>query len=178
MLIPNRKVLFYRTLSSTQDVAYALAKKGEKEGTVVVSDYQYRGRGKLGRRWFSVRGKNLLCSVILRPSVSPQQVFLLTRSVSSCIKQVIEKRAGLKVHFKHPNDLLINKKKVGGILSEAHIKKNRIEFVILGIGINVNAKREELIPGATSLKVETGRRFSRPDLLREILDALESKGIF
>ncbi|OQX53919.1 MAG: biotin--[acetyl-CoA-carboxylase] ligase [Candidatus Omnitrophica bacterium 4484_213] len=188
------KFLFFNRVSSTQDVAYRLALQGEQEGTVVVSDYQTAGRGKLGRKWFAPPEKNILCSVILRPNISPGQVFLLTRSAAYAIKKVIEKKTDLSLCFKHPNDLLINGKKVAGVLAETHLKGEKLEFVILGMGINVNAVRgnyegmsgrpvatsqginagkEQLIEGATSLKQETGKSFSRPALLREILRNLK-----
>lgn len=185
-------IRYYKKVDSTQNAAYRLARQGESEGTAVISDYQTVGRGKLGRKWFAVHGKNILCSIILRPNISPEQVFLLTRSMAYAIKTVVEKKTNLSVYFKHPNDLLINQKKVGGVLAETRLKKERLEFVILGIGINVNpvrskstkvivsdghrgtsngvnARGKQLIEGATSLKQESGKSFSRSALLKEIL---------
>ena len=166
------KLLYHKELNSTQDAAYKLALQGEGEGTVVVSDYQTAGRGRLGRKWFASPGKSILCSLILRPNIPPEQVFLITRSAAYAIKKVIEKKTDLSVYFKHPNDLLINGKKVAGVLAETRIKRKELEFIILGIGINVNAEKKQIIEGATSLKEESGKSFSRPALLREILENL------
>ncbi len=167
------KFLFYKKIDSTQDVAYRLALRGEGEGTVVVSDYQTAGRGRLGRKWFASPGKSILCSLILRPNISAEQVFLITRLAAYAVKQVIEKKTDLSVYFRHPNDLLINGKKVAGMLAETRLKGEKLEFIILGIGINVNAGKKQLIEGATSLKQETGKSFSRPLLLKQILKNFE-----
>ncbi|RLE05909.1 MAG: biotin--[acetyl-CoA-carboxylase] ligase, partial [Candidatus Aminicenantes bacterium] len=157
----NEKVLSYKKIDSTQDVAYRLALQGESEGTAVVSDYQTAGRGRLGKKWFAPPRKNILCSLILKPSIPPSDVFLIIRLAAYTIKKVIEEETGLFLQFKYPNDLLINKKKVAGLLAETRLKKKRLEFIILGIGININAKGNDLIEGATSLKRETEKSFSR-----------------
>ena len=203
-----KKFLFYKRLSSTQDIAYKLALQGEGEGTVIISDYQTGGRGRLGRKWFAPPKKNLLCSFILRPNMPAEQAFRISRLAVCAIKKAVEEKTDLSVYSKYPNDLLIKGKKFAGVLTETQIKKGKLEFIILGMGVNVNSIKEQFfrakskiknertnafrkggdiegkskgeeqpqfVKRITSLREETGKRFSRPALLRKILKYFEKE---
>jgi BirA family biotin operon repressor/biotin-[acetyl-CoA-carboxylase] ligase len=159
-------------VSSTSKTARELAAQGAREWTVVSAEYQTEGYGKLGRKWESPRGKNLLFSVILRPNISVARAPMLTQITCRSVASVLKKNYGLRPVFKRPNDIVIAGRKICGILIETSSSGNSLDAVIAGIGLNVNASGEELFPGATSLKEETGREADRTVLLSQILEHL------
>jgi BirA family transcriptional regulator, biotin operon repressor / biotin---[acetyl-CoA-carboxylase] ligase len=144
------------------------------EGAVAVADEQTAGRGRLGRRWFAPAGTSLLCSLQLRPEISPERLPELTGVAARACGEAIAAVTGLRPELKFPNDLLIGGRKVAGILAEA-----REGRVVLGVGINVNVPEDalptEVDRPATSLLVETGRLHDRAELLVELLDLLEHR---
>jgi BirA family biotin operon repressor/biotin-[acetyl-CoA-carboxylase] ligase len=144
------------------------------EGAVAVADEQTAGRGRLGRRWFAPPGTSLLCSVQLRPAVSPERLPELTGVAAHACAEAIAAVSGLEPRLKFPNDLLLADRKVAGVLAEA--REGRI---VLGIGINVNVPEDELPTQvdrpATSLLAEGGREVDRAELLVELLDRLERR---
>lgn len=172
----GNKIYTFDTIDSTNNCAKAVAGVGAVEGTVVIAEQQTAGRGRLGRIWQANPNENLTFSIILRPKVSPDSLNLLPLYVAVALAQAIEKTTGLKVECKWPNDLLIGKKKVAGILIEGSIKQNQVEYVVIGIGINVNQQSfaGELAPKATSLRLSSGKEIERTMLFRESLLALES----
>ena len=160
---------YFKSLSSTNLFAKKLVKDGVEEGAIVVSDIQLSGRGRKSRNWFSPEG-GLWFSVVLYPHIPPERGMLLTMAISFAIVQGIKEITGLNPVIKWPNDLLINDKKVCGILTELDAEMDRINYTIVGIGINVNNKLNEDLHGkATSLIQETGFNISRVKLLRSIL---------
>ncbi len=169
----GKQILSHDTLDSTNETAYALAQKGKGEGTVVASEGQTRGKGRLGRSWASPKGKGIYLSVILKPALPPQSVPKLTLFASLAASRAIQKTTDVSVQMRWPNDLLLNGKKVAGILTEMNAEQDRVYFVIVGIGINVNASPELLPEGATSLKIETGKNHSRVVLARNLLQELD-----
>ncbi|MEA3328171.1 MAG: biotin--[acetyl-CoA-carboxylase] ligase [Candidatus Omnitrophota bacterium] len=174
MLIGN-KICCYKNVTSTNDIAYRLAKQGKKEGLVVLAEYQSEGRGRLGRRWISPAGKSILFSFISRPPLLAKDISGFTRQIAVAVARAINKTTGLRPRFKWPNDLMLDNKKVSGILTRMSTKSNKTEFVIAGIGINVNIDPGQLVKGATSLKRELGRSLSRPRLVRAMLDELNKE---
>jgi BirA family transcriptional regulator, biotin operon repressor / biotin---[acetyl-CoA-carboxylase] ligase len=144
------------------------------EGALVVAEEQTAGRGRLGRRWFAPAGTSLLCSLQLRPAVAPEHLPELTGVASRACSEAIAAVTGLEPELKFPNDVLVDGRKVAGILAEA-----REERVVLGVGVNVNVTAEELPRElerpATSLLVETGAEVDRAGLLVELLDRLERR---
>src|SRR6185369_17974712 len=123
---------------STNADAFRLAEEGAAEGTVVLADTQSGGKGRLGRIWSSPPGVNLYCSVILRPSVKPYEAPQLTFLSAVAVARAIEQATGLKPEIKWPNDVLIGGRKVAGLLNEMSAETDRINFVILGLGVNLN----------------------------------------
>ena len=174
-LFGKRVVHFFRT-DSTNRVAFELAHGGEVEGTVVIAEEQTAGRGRAGRAWHSERATGIYVTLILRPRIAPVQAPLLTMMAGLSTRAAIESRTGLAPDLKWPNDLLLRGKKVGGILTEMHAEPSLVRFVIVGIGLNVNQEKfpGELASTATSLRMESGRRHSRMELLVRLLREFES----
>lgn len=169
----GRKNLYFDAVSSTNDVAMQLAMKGYPEGTVIIAESQTKGKGRLGRSWFSPKYKGIYLSLILRPKISPNQAPLLTllSAVSSC--EAIKAITDLACQIKWPNDILLHHKKLAGILTELNAETDLSRFVVIGIGLNVNNDKKALIQGATSLKEQKKSQISRLVLLQEILRKLE-----
>ncbi|MBI5874677.1 MAG: biotin--[acetyl-CoA-carboxylase] ligase [Deltaproteobacteria bacterium] len=168
----GRPFYFHSNIDSTNTAAYALAVKGAKQGTAVVADSQAKGKGRLGRIWESPKGVNIYTSIILRPDISPVTAPHLTLMSAVGVAETISRYSVKKPEVKWPNDILINSKKVCGILTEMNSDKNKINFIILGIGVNLNMTKEmfpdELKPIATSIKEETGKDISRIDFLNTL----------
>ncbi len=163
------RILYYPSLTSTNDVARQEAQRGAAEGTVVVADVQTAGRGRLKRAWLSPVGSVAL-SVFLRPDVVQLPSLIMLASLA--VVRSLEAVTGLKVQIKWPNDVLINGRKVCGILIESDVRGNTVNYVIVGIGINVNlsaADFPEISPIATSLSGELGREVSRLSVVRRLL---------
>ena len=167
------RVYHHPTLASTMDEAHRLARAGASELTAVVADEQTAGRGRLNRRWWSPAGSNLLLSLILRPPLRPCRAHRLTMACSLAVCDAVKRVSGLEARVKWPNDVLIGERKVCGILSELEIDGERLEYAIVGIGLNVNADLHDappLLAPATSLLMEAGRAFSRLEVLLTLLE--------
>ena len=163
----GKKIYRFNSLSSTMEKSRELAEKGEKEGTVVVAESQSKGRGRWGRDWFSPQG-GLYFSLILRPG-KKKLIKPLPILAGLSLKKAIKKITGLDSRMKLPNDILINGKKVAGILME-----KTDSFLILGIGINTNIKEEQLTEfSATSLAQLTGKKIDNEKLLSTFLRDFE-----
>ncbi len=175
--IMGKQIIHYREISSTQDIAKALAAQGADEGVVVVAERQTQGRGRMGRNWFSLPG-SICLSLILRPELKPLEALKFPLIAGVGAAQAINKLTGLRPELKWPNDLILGGKKVGGILAELSAETDRVIYIVLGIGINVNTPRnlfpEEIEAIATSLKEECGKEVSRVKLVQAILVELES----
>ena len=173
----GRKIHHFQTLDSTNSKAYQLALNGAREGEVVISESQKKGRGRLGRQWFSPPFLNLYLSVILRPKISPHQASLITLMAAVATADAIQKFSGLLPLIKWPNDILLRDRKAAGLLNEIHSEMDRIHFVILGIGVNLNMDEKmfskEIRAVATSLKIEMGQKVSRKAFLQFFLQELE-----
>jgi BirA family transcriptional regulator, biotin operon repressor / biotin---[acetyl-CoA-carboxylase] ligase len=172
----TRTIYYAAVLGSTNARAKELAKRGEAEGALVITERQTRGRGRLGRQWHSPPGVNLLFSVLFRPPFSLDRVFSLTMLVATSLVDAIREMSGLNALIKWPNDIYCNGKKMAGILTEFSADTKAIEHVVVGTGLNVNwdlRTRPELQDNATSLMNEVGYPISRVALLSCILEALE-----
>jgi len=169
----GQRVIYYPRLTSTMDVARREAQRGAAEGTVVITDEQTMGKGRLKRAWLSPRG-SIALSIILHPSVFylPSLIMLASLAVVHSIETI----TGLESQIKWPNDILINDKKVCGILIESDVRGNKVVYAIIGIGINVNFRLSafpEILSTATSLADELGRDVSRVDVIRCLLVEIE-----
>jgi BirA family transcriptional regulator, biotin operon repressor / biotin---[acetyl-CoA-carboxylase] ligase len=169
-------ILHLESIDSTNRLLRELALKGGPEGTLVLAEEQTAGRGRRGRIWTSPAGSNLLFSILLRPSMDPEKVFTLTMALALAIVHALRRVTGLSALIKWPNDLYVRGNKLAGILTEFGMKDKILDYVVLGMGMNVNwhpPGEQGIRHSATSLLAETGRRFSRNELLLEILRDLE-----
>lgn len=169
----GKKVCSYESVDSTMNIAYQLAEDNAPEGLVVFGEEQRRGRGRMGRNWTSPKRKGIYFSLILRPKILPLDASKITLLVAVGIAQAIRKMYGLSVLIKWPNDILINHRKVCGILTELSAELDRVKFLILGVGINVNTAKYALPKGGTSIKEELGKEMSRIELAKEVLRQIE-----
>jgi len=170
------KVFCFEVIDSTNACARALASCWADEGTVIVAEQQTAGRGRMGRTWVANPFENLTFSVILRPDTPAEGINLLPLYAGVAVAEAIERATGLSVVCKWPNDLLVNDKKVAGILIEGSLKESSVEYVVIGIGINVNQREfpPEISSTATSLIIEGGKEYSREDLFREVMRSMEA----
>jgi BirA family biotin operon repressor/biotin-[acetyl-CoA-carboxylase] ligase len=165
----GKNVLAFERVASTNDNAYELANSGAKEGTVVVSEEQSEGKGRLGRSWISPPYKGIYMSIILRPDILPLDAPKITLIATLSVCRSISEMTSLLSFIKWPNDVIINGRKVCGILTEMNAEVDRINFLIAGIGVNVNTDRSCLPKEASSIKEEFGIRISRIELMRLIM---------
>ncbi|EOD01124.1 biotin--[acetyl-CoA-carboxylase] ligase [Caldisalinibacter kiritimatiensis] len=172
----GRDILYFNSIDSTNSKAKQLASDGKGEGTVIISEEQTKGRGRLGRNWVSPKGKGVWMSIIIRPDIQPIDASKITQVTAAAVsKSILE--LGIKNYIKWPNDIIINNKKVCGILTEMSGELNKINYIVIGIGINVNLDENE-IPNdikdiATSLKIESGKKVSRKQLVANIFNNFE-----
>lgn len=171
------KLVYKESVDSTNIFAFKFALAGEPEGSVVLAEAQKGGKGRLNRKWYSPAGKNLYLSVILRPRVQPSRVYPITFLSSLAVHDTIETVAGIPSTLKWPNDVLIEGKKICGTLLELSTETDMVNFVIVGIGLNVNTERpdfdEEIQEKATSLFLTTKKHFERARVCGILLSNLD-----
>lgn len=172
----GRDAVYRDTVESTNSLAYGLALKNAADGTVVVTETQQAGRGRLQRRWFSPYAKNLYVSIILRPRLHPSRIYPLTFMSSLAVFDTLE-ALGIQPQLKWPNDVLVKGRKICGTLTELSVEADAVQFVVIGIGFNVNMKRTELADEisttATSLLMETKKVFERARVCGILLTNME-----
>lgn len=173
--IIGKNIKFFSQIDSTQLEAKNMAENGIENGTLVITDNQVRGIGTHGRRWYSENRKNISFTLILYPKCSANKIDTITIDIAKCMADVIEKKCGKKVDIKEPNDLVICGKKVGGILTQMVTYGEKIKYLLIGIGLNVNSTEfpNELKKIATSLKNEFGKEFSREEIIFEFCNNFE-----
>lgn len=173
----GQEIDYVYSTPSTQIIAHKRAKDGVPEGTVVVAEEQVEGRGRMGKFWYSPPQTGIWMSLILRPPIPLVDASHLTLVASVGVREAIQKETGLNIQIKWPNDLLVDGKKVCGILTELRGEHDQIHYVIIGIGMNVNVNEsefpEELRDIGTSLAIEAGRMIHRASLMATILKELE-----
>ena len=180
----GRNLLFYDSVDSTNDRVHQLAVDAAPEdaphGTVVAADRQTAGKGRRGRAWESPAGANIYFSLLLRPTFAPDKAAMLTLLIAYGVKCGIERQMvsdASQCGIKWPNDVVIDGKKVCGILTEMYLEGNSIDHVIVGVGVNVGKQNfaPELVDKATSLESECGQVFDRSRLLADILEVFEEE---
>lgn len=161
---------------STNEIAQNLVKAGYREGTVVITDDQFAGKGQTGNEWQSQAGKNLTFSLILQPTfIKPHEQFLLTIAVSLALQACLEEHLSGKVRIKWPNDIYFGDKKIAGILIENILRGNSYDYAVVGIGLNVNQEDFPKLEKATSMKRVSHQAFALNILLNSLLEALEQQ---
>lgn len=175
----GRNIVYISETSSTNDVANELARLGAPEGTVVITDNQTHGRGRLGRNWLAPKGKCILMSVILMPDIRQELANLLTMIATSSIVNAIRDLTRISAMVKWPNDVVTDDRKLSGVLCEIKAKGDLLKYAVIGIGINVNVSADlmpdEIANSATSIMLELGHEFPRAKLVQELLKNLEER---
>jgi BirA family biotin operon repressor/biotin-[acetyl-CoA-carboxylase] ligase len=173
--IVGRSIFYHRTLPSTMDLAKKLATEGVQEGTVVLCDEQTEGRGRQKRKWFASPASSILMSVVFRPTLGQLPQINMLGSLS--IVRAIERLTKIKSTIKWPTDVLVDGSKIAGILMENVLQGEVLQAAILGMGLNVRldvSSYPEISSIATSLSAKTGRDFDRDDVLRALLEEMDT----
>lgn len=177
----GRPLLFYDETGSTNPDAKRLAEEGAPHGAVVVADRQTAGRGRRGRTWDSPGAQAIYFTILLKPAFAPEKASMVTLVMALSVAEAVEEISGLPTEIKWPNDIVVHGKKVCGILTELSMtpELNEIQFLVAGVGVNVNQERpedfaEEIRGMATSLRMEAGRQINRAALLERILARFEA----
>ena len=170
----GKTVHFARETDSTNLWIKRLAKEGAPEGTLALAEFQSAGRGRLGRSWEVPEGTSVMMSILLRPKFEPQYAPMLTLVMGMAVAKAV-KKFGFDVSIKWPNDVVVSHKKICGILTEMGVRDGKIDYAVIGVGINVNIKEfpEEMADKATSLYLESGREFDRSQIPGLVMEAFE-----
>ena len=170
----GKTVHFARETDSTNLWIKRLAKEGAPEGTLALAEFQSAGRGRLGRSWEVPEGPSVMMSILLRPKFEPQYAPTLTLVMGMAVAKAV-KNLGFDVSIKWPNDVVVSHKKICGILTEMGVRDGKIDYAVIGVGINVNIREfpEEMADKATSLYLESGREFDRSQIPGLVMEAFE-----
>ena len=168
------KIIYYAELTSTMDAAKHLARKGCPNFTTVIAGRQQNGRGRLNRQWLSEKG-GLYFTMVLRPDLPPVLSFRVGLLASVTLARILNEIFGIDVRVKWPNDLLVDERKICGMLSELEAEADRVAFINIGIGLNVNNDPSPIEPAATSLQNILGRKVSIKEILARYLDSFEAQ---
>ena len=170
----GKTVHFARETDSTNLWIKRLAKEGAPEGTLALAEFQSAGRGRLGRSWEVPEGTSVMMSILLRPKFEPQYAPMLTLVMGMAVAKAV-KKLGFDVSIKWPNDVVVSHKKICGILTEMGVRDGKIDYAVIGVGINVNIREfpEEMADKATSLYLESGREFDRSHIPGLVMEAFE-----
>ena len=174
----GKTIFHFFSVDSTNAFASRMLSHGRRvaHGTIVVAEEQTAGRGRLGRSWYSEQGSGLYFSIVLRPRIPPGFASLFTLGTAVALHEAIERNTGLQVDIKWPNDLLVDGRKCCGILAEMQAEFDRVNSLVIGVGLNVNhgSLPVEIADRATSLRMASGREYSRTELLVEFLEEFEN----
>lgn len=168
-------LLFYDSIGSTNLKAKLLAEEGAPNGTLVVAGQQTAGRGRRGREWMSPPNVNVYFTLILRPTFQPDLASMLTLVMALAVKRAVEDVSGNTALIKWPNDIVMNQKKVTGILTEMSLQGGDIQYVVIGVGMNVKKQpfSQDLSQKATTMEAEAGKEISRALLLQKVMEYFE-----
>lgn len=170
----GKELEYHETIDSTNIRAKEWAKEGAKEGSLVIAEYQSKGKGRLGRTWISPKGEGIWMSLILRPFLEVSKIPQVTLVAGLCMSKAIENTTGLQAKIKWPNDIVLNNKKAAGILTELSTSAKGINFIVVGIGVNVNNQElDKSIPYGTSLTNEGNKLYGREKIISEFLNLFE-----
>ncbi len=175
----GQKVHAYESVQSTNTVAHQLAASGAPEGTLVVAEHQTKGRGRLGRSWHSPENCGIYCSLILRPKIHPTKAPGISLITAVAVAETIAEYGDFNIGIKWPNDVLLSGRKVAGILTELSAELDRVNFIVVGVGININHKRadfaEELRDMAISIRMVGKTKVRRVEFIQKLLYNFEKE---
>ncbi|MCK5619545.1 MAG: biotin--[acetyl-CoA-carboxylase] ligase [Candidatus Krumholzibacteria bacterium] len=173
----GRRIYYYPETDSTNRVALELARRGESEGTVVITDFQTKGEGRQNRTWYGAAGKDLLFTLVLRPDNDLPSMLPVTLVFSAAVAARLTQSLGIEMGVKWPNDMVTPKGKIGGILAKGSAVPGNPSIVVVGIGLNVNSDERDFAAAirgrAASCRTLTGRAWDRGKMLADVLDAAE-----
>lgn len=171
----GRNVLYFDSISSTNDIIREYAQRGEGEGLIAIAEEQTKGRGRMGRKWETPKGVAIAMSMLLRPNLSPQYVPSITSVIAVSVVEALRITTGFDVKIKWPNDIVLDGKKLCGILTEMSAEMDVVNHVIIGMGMNVNQEffEDGIKEVAVSLKSYSRNKFDRKLILAEILNIFE-----
>ncbi|WP_249871846.1 biotin--[acetyl-CoA-carboxylase] ligase [Oceanobacillus saliphilus] len=173
-----KTVLHKQTVESTQTIAHQAARENAPHGTIVVADEQTNGKGRMNRTWHSSKDKGIWLSIILRPEIPPNHATQLTLLTATVLADVLNTFENVEPLIKWPNDILLNRKKTAGILTEMQAEQDRIQYILIGIGLNVNQSisdlSEDIQHKATSLRIETKKEWSVKKIIQQLLTTFET----
>lgn len=175
--IIGKKIEYFKKIDSTNTYAEKIANNPGENGTLIITDIQTNGIGTKGRRWYTGEANNIAMSIILKPQCKIDNLKGITVKIARCIRKAVQNLYNIELEIKEPNDLILNNKKICGILTKISTIGEKINYLIIGIGLNVNEEdfNEETIKIATSLKKEFNKEFSREDIIIKIIEILEKE---
>jgi BirA family biotin operon repressor/biotin-[acetyl-CoA-carboxylase] ligase len=168
----GKNLHYFEQVSSTNDIVRELASKGAPEGTLVIADAQTSGRGRMARSWIAPPGSALLMSLLFRPQLSPERIYRPVMACGLAIAESCEQASGQPAYIKWPNDVQIGGKKISGILPESALSSAQIDWIVMGMGINVNMSfplHDPLAESAASIRTVLGTEFNRAELLAQVI---------
>jgi len=170
-----RNIVYFETIDSTQKKAKELAKCKVQNGTLVLANMQTHGIGTHGKVWYTEADSNILMTLVLYPNCNIDNLKTITIDIANCLAKIIKDLYEIQLSIKEPNDLILNDKKIGGILTETKLNKEFVEALFIGIGFNVNQEKfpEEISESATSLKKEFKKDFEREKIVARFLNEFE-----
>ena len=175
----GKHIIHKESVASTQKIAHMAALEGAEHGTIIIADEQTAGKGRMNREFHSANQDGIWMSVILRPNILPYDAPQLTLLTATVLAQVIDSYNKVNPQIKWPNDILINGKKISGILTEMQAEQDQVLYVVIGMGINVNQSAksfpEDIRNHVTSLAIESGEKWSKVKFVRDILETFEEK---
>lgn len=173
----GKSIEYFEQIDSTHKYAKKIALENEENGKIIIADMQTAGIGTKGRTWYSGKAKNIAMSIILKPKIKIKQLEGLTIKIANCMKKSIYELYNIDLNIKEPNDLLLNNKKICGILTEINTIGEKINYLIISIGFNVNEDNfsTEIKDIATSLKSEFKRDFTREEIIIKFIENLEKE---
>lgn len=173
--IIGKDIIYFAELDSTQNYAKQHINKIERTGTIVITDLQIQGKGTKQRNWYSSKDKNITMTIVLKPNCEISKLEGLTIQIAEAIKNAIKELYDYNLEIKEPNDLLLNNKKICGILTESSTISNKVNYILIGIGFNVNEEKfnEEIEDIATSLKREYRKEYNKEEIIAKIIENIE-----
>ena len=173
----GKNIIYYNEIGSTQDVIRKLAEEHVENGSIVIADNQVAGKGTKGRTWCTEKEKDITMSFVIYPKCEIKELDGLTINLAKAISEAIKELYGYNLEIKEPNDLILKGKKISGILTQSVTLEEKVQYVLVGIGFNVNQMEfnEEISNIATSLKKEFDTEFSREEIIIKILEKIEEK---
>ena len=171
----GKEIIYKEEMESTQELARKLAINGAKNGSLIITNNQTKGKGTKGRIWETSKEKNITMTIILKPNLKIERLEGFTLEIAKVIKEGIQELYNYELAIKKPNDLLLNNKKICGILTQTASVGDKVNYILIGIGFDVNEENfnKELQSIATSLKIEYGKEFEREEIIVKIIEKIE-----